>query len=258
MRIWTSFKFTPGSEQPILFSVVAYFPNDYCRFFCSSDLSPEAPTSEEQTHVSNIFRCALHIYKDAPNISMMDENKPVGLSFGSVHDKWSVCFQYFPNRLKHSCKKFLHSPPIPPTSRGQTITLPEGLIASQILESDFETIRQTASIHYSDEYLLSLCHASVCVRVGNDGRPIAWGLKHSTNAIGALYVDPEFRKMGLARFVLNELVTTVQLNAILDALRPRWEFADVLEGNQQGLQFFGSLEGWEEEWRCHWLDFYSL
>ncbi|EIW83205.1 hypothetical protein CONPUDRAFT_152241 [Coniophora puteana RWD-64-598 SS2] len=276
----------PGT--PTLFSAVVFLPVSHqFRFVCSAESSPSseavAPSAEEQAHVLAAFHALLQLaaaHRPTYDADLMPTkvlhapeakgtDAPPMVLVGCVNARWSACLQPLAESQNPSVRQI--RPALAPEARsgvtGQdhpaALPLSESWTISKIEERDVDAVRSTSHIPRSREYLLSRSATSVCIRdeaASPPGRAISWGLLHADGSIGALYVDPDYRRRGLAKFVVKELVRKLDVRfpdsplASGDegggALGWNWTEADVW--NEESQKLLLSLEGWRYGWMVHW------
>lgn len=258
-----------------LFSIISFTPSDrQFRFFCSAEASHSPPTSEQQDHVSDILQSTMRVvvaqnpdqYTSllAPkSTDGVERNLTVApIVIGSVHEKWATCLQPHSHKI-NPCIKFLYPPLRSHSPSGGMSASQLGYSLSSLQEFDIDVVQAASGISRSREYLLERRHFSVCVRVPYKGdetsymKPIAWVLMHSDGSIGTLHVDPEHRGKGLGRLLIQELVKRCSEITPSGITRGGgtlgWYWTDVVQANEQGAGFMGSLEGWEKGWSCYWV-----
>ncbi|KDQ53514.1 hypothetical protein JAAARDRAFT_39201 [Jaapia argillacea MUCL 33604] len=255
------------SRHPDLFSVIVISPvdNNQGRFFCSADAAPDGASDAENSHVIAVMEAFLSIVRgdlklssDIPLKTIEREGLDPGILLGSMHIKWVPCLEKYSQRVV-PCMKYI-CPPRSRLSFSKDIS-GEGLIVSEIQSSDIHAVVSTSHVARSNEYILSRAPSSVCIRTSDTsptpGLPIAWALIHSDGSIGTLHVQPEFRRRGLARVVIEQLVEKAQSLEGLDGAggggAMGWNWADVIHGNGHGEGLFESLDGWEKGWVCCWV-----
>ena len=77
-----------------------------------------------------------------------------------------------------------------------------------------------------------------------------------------LHVEPAYRRMGLARLCIAALCRKLeQMYETQEGGKQgrypyaRWEFQDVVQGNEKSVRLITSVEGWSAEngWDCYWI-----
>lgn len=192
--------------------------------------------------------------------------------------------RYGPNPLR----KFVR-PPTATTKTDEDIPkqpLPQKSSIGPLTDDDIKVVAASSDTYYRKQaQILSRLPWSICIHVprsvlpafekslddtwGSLGDkedpsaliPIAWALRTWDGSIGGVHVDAEFRRRGLATLLLHHLVKspeslasqTTSINGTGGA--HDWSWVDVQEANSGGLVFYRSLAGWEEGWRCYWMNF---
>ena len=275
VQIWSSQSDLKSvTSRQALFSIVLFSESDrQFRFFCSAEASGIPPTLEEQEHVKEMLGSLMKsIVSDDPNYrtivpppSSVDDADESFIFIGSVHEIWISALHSYSPKIKPCHVKYIYPPVkyVSPTSSLQTSSLLEanGWTISQILPSEVDLVKATSGVSRSHDYLLGRSSSSVCVRdVNNSSAPVAWGLIHADGSIGSLYVQPDYRRRGLARLVIQELSRkSVQRGGEEEIGIGRtcgtlgWNWTDVAKSNDKSIRFMESLGGWNKEWSCYWL-----
>lgn len=247
VHIWTSFQFPLVEDASALeiFSIILLStPADrQCILFCSEDASPRPPSPIHEAHVLGVVQSFLGLpnEKYGRRLCIGTEEKRV-LTYGSVHVKWAQCIQPYalkmsPHYINYLCER---------TEERAMTPAPDGLLISQLCESDVEVVMEKSMVTRTREYFVSRFPTSVCVRTHDSSSPVAWVLMHADGSIGTLHVEPEFRRKGLGQLVMRELVK--KLDCPLG-----WNWVAVGENNEKALQLFDSLREWNPRWTCLWI-----
>jgi len=267
-QFWTTFRIPDYPQPPSIFSVIAFshLTDNQFRFFCSAE-SNLPPTPDEETHVFGAIQSFINAIQirdplirgiDIDTIVHHVDDGQASIFFGSLHEKWIPGIQNLTTRPS-PCVKFIRSP------RPAAMTIPccESIGDWEISEpgeQDIDIIRGRATFPRSREFVASRLPYSVCIRLKEgDGTPIAWHLLLQDGSLGMLHVEPEYRRKNLGKLCTEAIIAKLE-----DKFRPdegrvekypwkRWEFLDVLAGNEKGLGFAASLDGWERGWVSYWV-----
>jgi ribosomal protein S18 acetylase RimI-like enzyme len=270
--IWTSFQSFPTSTGELPFAIFLCTPsNSQCRFFTSLECAPTASTQQDEAFVTAAVQEGLALAKAELLREHSESSLARGLMVGSVHEKWVPCLSPL-SRYANSCVKFLCNTGT--TAASETgLTLPEGTILAKLEEADLAQVVAASHIPRTHEYLRSRLADSAGVRIpsslsGEENgvtQLAAWAFIHVDGSIGTLHVEPAFRRMGLARVVVRALVDRLSeqeaeelqedVGANLRRARKGWAWVDTEANNEQGLAFFGKLEGWERGEGAWWMGF---
>ena len=274
LYVWSSFKMRADSIPPIPFSVITYSPiyAHQFRFFCSADSSPGVPSTEEEKHVVSVMqtlvKAVAHELVIVRGVDLKSvfrtpvEGVAPGIHIGSLHSKWVPCLQPHTIGSINLCLKFFKGP----RSQSQLPSWDEprgNWIVTQLEERDIELVRSRASFPRTYEFVASRCPWSVCIRqLGGDGNAVAWQLLTPDGSIGMLHVEPAYRRMGLGRLCIAALCRKLeQMYETQEGGKQgrypyaRWEFQDVVQGNEKSVRLITSVEGWSAEngWDCYWV-----
>ncbi|KAI8326013.1 hypothetical protein GQ54DRAFT_330577 [Martensiomyces pterosporus] len=80
-----------------------------------------------------------------------------------------------------------------------------GLEFSQLTIEDLQVVQERNKIQYDVEYLQFCLSLSTCIRRRSDGALVAWGLAHGDFQFGCMHTVPEYRRRGLARYIVYDL-----------------------------------------------------
>ncbi|TFK54255.1 hypothetical protein OE88DRAFT_1169345 [Heliocybe sulcata] len=266
LHAWTSFD-PKKIERPSVFSAVilSTLDNNQARYFCSAETSGGDPSQGERDHVLQFiqdFLSDLNRLGLSSSIKMMPANEQVtvnaGIIVGSVHQKWLDTLSPLAGRIG-PCTKFLRPPSEPGSAASSVPDLGQEFAITTLTPPDIQTLISSSAIPHTEEYFLSRCDTSICVRTvdaeGSPSRPVAWALQHTDGSIGTLYVQPEFRGKGLARAVVDSLARRLN-EAEVPGERGGafgWNWADVVQNNVNAERFFAGLHGWNIGWKCYWM-----
>ncbi|KAG0213709.1 hypothetical protein BGX28_003653 [Mortierella sp. GBA30] len=136
----------------------------------------------------------------------------------------------------------------------------EGLVLGPMVESDVKLMIASNKVPYSESYGREIIKRSQCFR-NSAGEMVAWAGTHGDFSIAALYVLPEYRKMGLGRLVLQSLALMhVRLargvvESRMDAPVPStalYAHADCLDDNTATMVFMERC-GWRRVGNFLWV-----
>lgn len=276
LSVWTTFDPTSNCRPPSLFSVITFSPlaHDKLRFFCSAESKDAPPTPEEETHVVEVIST---IYKALRTGSSLVEGIKQETAFrevfelkyvigiGALHDIWASCLHHVAARVSEDvCTKFFRPPQSPSlaTYSGSDESINDQWDISVLWECDIDLVVDRSPYKRSQESMLTRIPYSVCIKPKGEDIPIAWQLLYPDGSIGMLHVEPEYRRMGLGKTIvralckkLEELYRTEDKGKVGKYPWARWEFVDVIVGNQKSMSLLKSLEsdGWQKGWDCRWF-----
>ena len=269
VQIWSSkSNLTTETSQQTLFSIILFSESDsQFRFFCSAETSGIPPSLEEKEHVKEMLGSFMKsVVRDDPKYrtivwpSSVDDTNENIIFVGSVHEIWTSTLHPYSPQVNPRHVKYICPPVNSTTSNLQTLSLLEvnGWTISQIQPSEVDLVKATSGVARSRDYLLGRCSSSVCIRdVKKGSAPIAWALIHADGSIGALYVQPDYRRRGLAHLIAQELTRKSVPQGSVDIGRAcgtmGWNWTDVSESNDKSIQFMESLGGWYKKWNCYWF-----
>jgi len=246
VHVWASFQFplVGNASIPEIFCIIllSTLSDRQCTLFCSEDASPLPPTPTHEAHVMNVIRSFLALPgEEYGRLLHSGAKERRVLTYGSVHSKWTQCIEPYTLKISryitYLCER---------TDDRTVTSVPEGMLLSQLCESDVEVVMEESSVGRTREYFVSRFPTSICMRTHHSHKPVAWALMHANGSIGTLHVEPEFRRKGLGQLVMRELVNRF-------ANREGWNWVDVHENNTAAVRFFDSLTDWNAGWTCMWI-----
>ncbi|CAL1705167.1 unnamed protein product [Somion occarium] len=272
LSVWTTFDVSLSEQRPELFSVITFSPlgNDKLWFFCSAEARSEPPTVEEQDHVSRVVKTLYHAFRTSSSIvrgiqthtAFREADGHSGvIVIGSLHEKWAPCLQAIAV-ADSPCTKFLRPPPSSLSLEPWNISSSDKWDISELRESDVDLVTDRVVFKRSRESMLTRLRYSVGIRPKGSDTPVAWQLLYPDGSIGMLHVEPEYRRLGLAKMCIHAL--SRKLEEMFRSEEEgkggqypwsRWEFVDVVAGNEKSSGLLKSLEpeGWREGWVCYWV-----
>ena len=270
VQIWSSQShLTAGTSRQTLFSIVLFSESDsQFRFFCSAEASGIPPTPEEQEHVRETLGSFMKSivgndpkYRSIVQPSSVDDANESFVFVGSVHEVWTSALHPYSPKINPRHVKYICPPNPQPNLQTSSFLEANGWTISQIQPSEVDLVKTVSGVSRSHDYLLGRCSSSVCIRdVKKSSAPVAWALIHADGSIGALYVQPDYRKRGLARLMVQELAwksvprsSEEGINIGRTGGTLGWNWTDVCESNDKSIWFMESLEGWKKGWNCYWL-----
>ncbi|KAJ3492123.1 hypothetical protein NLI96_g206 [Meripilus lineatus] len=274
LHVWASFNLPCSpAEVPRLFSVIAYSPiyAEQFRLFCTADSSPEVASPNEERHVAQVVRTFVdavahsHEIVEGLDIEAMlktpIEGSPAGIHFGSVHSKWVPCLRPYTVGSINCCLKFFREPRVAAEVMQWDASEDDWNI-TQLREEDIELVRDNASFPRTYEFVDSRRPWSVSIRRSEGEKAIAWQIMVPDGSMGMLHVSPEYRRTGLARRCISALSRKLEQMFVTedegkrgDYPFARWEYQDVVQGNEKSVRLITSMDGWsaENRWDCYWM-----
>ena len=285
-------------SPPALFSIIVLQPREQAKFFCSADLkSSEPATPEEEAHVQGFFKEVIAIVaafppgnEDGPTPEF--EFDPVGVKgrgyyVGRVHEKWVPCFDPIKIRGSGPLVCLIRPPPPPssspllreasPFSAPPTTGIDEPpdrksdrWVISQFRPSDIDFIKTTSLVPRRKEYLESRAHTSISIHDGlhvadvtrtSEPTLVAWSMILADGALGAFWVEPSHRGLGLGDLVLDECISRSETyygfsgNKVTGTGILGWHWADASPVNTHIAQILSRHEEWTIGWGMEWLTF---
>ncbi|KAJ1964899.1 hypothetical protein GGI12_001130 [Dipsacomyces acuminosporus] len=134
-----------------------------------------------------------------------------------------------------------------------------GLEFSQLKVEELAAVREYNKIKYDLEYLEFCLPVSTCIRRKSDGKLVAWGLSHGDFEFGCMYTVEEYRRKGLAKYIVFDLGDRI-VDAFVSSMRKlstidhKLNFTLQLaieDYNEQSRRLFGSV-GFKPTVRTNW------
>ncbi|KAK7691485.1 hypothetical protein QCA50_004884 [Cerrena zonata] len=268
LSVWTTFDITTSSSIPDLFSVITFSPLavDKYRFFCSAESNDGPATREEEMHVVSVINALYKALKvpgplvegiEIETVFLRLDGRTNILGIGHLHSKWTSCLEPFESFGYRTT--IFHCPPqsSPVSPLPWNVCADDRFEVDELRESDIPFVNERCPYKRSHLSMLTRLPYSACLKLKGTPTPISWVLLYPDGSFGMLHVEPQHRKTGVARLVglalckkLEQMFQPVDEDKVGKYPWSRWEFADVVEGNEKGTFLMKSFEtvGWREGW----------